>query len=59
MEYMLIDLKNHTNFNKQLGEMYKDGWNPWMNHVIYIDSGGDTHYTIMLMKSPNVVPQKN
>jgi hypothetical protein len=59
MEYELIDCIGINEFTKKLNSLIKDNWNPWMNHVIYVDENGKIHYTIMMMKTVPIEKSKS
>ena len=49
IEYRMIDVVGASEFGEALTEMAKQGWMPWMNHIIYL-KGGRVHYTIVMSK---------
>lgn len=48
-EYKTIDVVGASNFGETLTEMAKQGWSPWMNHIIYMKAG-EVHFTIIVSR---------
>ncbi len=50
-EYKLLDEASVETFNSKLNTNVKHGWRPYGKHAIYLNAGGEPHYTILLYKS--------